>query len=124
MQVPDHSRSDGLQAAGAQIMDTARKVLHEGNARRVSITRDGDVVAEFPLTFGVIGAVLAGALAADQVIMTIVQLEDIRADEQRLAKGEWVLLTSTNLIRPRVTPAEIVPWASFRNIWRGDDAPR
>jgi hypothetical protein len=72
----------------------------------------------------VIGAVLAGALAADQVIMTIVQLEDIRADEQRLAKGEWVLLPSTDLIRLRVTPAEIVPWASFRNIWRGEDGPR
>ena len=27
-----------------------------------------------------------------------------------------------DLIRLRVTPAETVPWASFRNIWRGEDA--
>jgi hypothetical protein len=64
MQVHDQPRSDGFQAVGAQLMDSARNLLHEGNARKVSITRDGDVVAEFPLTFGVVGAVLAPALAA------------------------------------------------------------
>jgi hypothetical protein len=64
MQVHDQSRSDGFQAVGAQLLDSARNLLHEGNARKVSITRDGDVVAEFPLTFGVIGAVLAPAVAA------------------------------------------------------------
>jgi hypothetical protein len=71
---------------------------------------DGEMSAPADV-LNVIGAVLAGTLAGDQVIMTIVQLEDFRADEQRLAKGEWVLLTSTDLIRLRVTPTEIVPWA-------------
>jgi len=64
MQVPDNSRSDGLQAVGAQLMDSARHLIDEGNARKISITREGGVVAEFPLTFGVIGAVIAPALAA------------------------------------------------------------
>ena len=65
MQVHEHSsRTDTLQAAGANIVETVRNLVEAGNSRRVTIKRDGDTVAEFPLTFGVIGAVVAPALAA------------------------------------------------------------
>jgi len=50
--------------AADQLVDAVKKVLHEGNARRIVIKHDGRIVAEFPLTVGVVGAVVAPVLAA------------------------------------------------------------
>jgi hypothetical protein len=55
---------ESFKVAGDQLVDAVRKILHEGNARRVVIKQDGRSVAEFPLTAGVIGAVFAPVLAA------------------------------------------------------------
>jgi hypothetical protein len=52
------------EQAGTQLVDGIKHLIDEGNARKVSITRGGETVAEFPLTFGVIGAVVAPAVAA------------------------------------------------------------
>jgi len=52
------------EAAGAQLVDAAKNLLHEGNSRKISITRGSQTVAEFPLTFGILGAVVAPAVAA------------------------------------------------------------
>ena len=45
-------------------MDAVKKVLHEGNVRRIVIKQEGRTVAEFPMTVGVVGAVVAPVLAA------------------------------------------------------------
>jgi D-aminopeptidase len=55
---------ESFKVAGDQLVDAVRKILHEGNVRRVVIKQDGRSVAEFPLTAGVIGAVFAPVLAA------------------------------------------------------------
>ena len=41
-----------------------KKIVHEGNVRRIVIKQDGRTVAEFPMTVGVVGAVVAPVLAA------------------------------------------------------------
>jgi hypothetical protein len=41
-----------------------KQIVHEGNVRRVVAKHDGRTVAEFPLTAGVVGVVLAPVLAA------------------------------------------------------------
>jgi hypothetical protein len=53
-----------FKVAGGQLLDLVKKIVHEGNVRRVIIKQDARVVAEFPLTVGVIGTVLAPMLAA------------------------------------------------------------
>jgi hypothetical protein len=53
-----------FKVTGAQLVDAVRRLLHEGNVRRVIIKQGQHTVAEFPLTVGVIGAVLAPILAA------------------------------------------------------------
>jgi len=53
-----------VTADGESILDRLRALIHEGNVRRVVIQHEGRTVAEFPLTAGVVGAVLAPALAA------------------------------------------------------------
>ena len=55
---------ESFQVAADQLVDAVKKVLHEGNARRIVIKHDGRSVAEFPLTVGVVGAVVAPVLAA------------------------------------------------------------
>lgn len=55
---------ESFKVAADQLVDAVKKVLHEGNARRIVIKHDGRSVAEFPLTVGVVGAVVAPVLAA------------------------------------------------------------
>ena len=62
---------ESFQVAGAQLVDAVKKLLHEGNVRRVIIKHEGRSVAEFPLTLGVIGGVLAPVLAAVGAIAAV-----------------------------------------------------
>ena len=56
--------TESFKVAGEQLVDAVKRLVHEGNVRRVIIKHDGNTVVEFPLTIGVIGAVLAPVLAA------------------------------------------------------------
>ena len=58
------SQMETFKAQGGQIVDKVKELIHEGNVRRIVIKQDEQVVVEFPLTVGVIGAVLAPTLAA------------------------------------------------------------
>src|SRR5947208_8166696 len=63
---------ESVTAAGNQVIETVKNLIHEGNVRRVSIKQDGRTIAEFPLTFGVVGAALAPVLAAVGAIAALV----------------------------------------------------
>jgi hypothetical protein len=49
---------------GSDVLEQAKRLLHEGNVRKVIVKQDEKVVAEFPLTIGVGVAVLAPVVAA------------------------------------------------------------
>jgi hypothetical protein len=49
---------------GDQLLAQARRLIHEGNVRRIVVEHEGRTLAEFPLTVGVVGAVGAPVLAA------------------------------------------------------------
>lgn len=53
-----------LEGTTEQVFSQLRKLVEEGNIRRVVVKQRGRTVAEFPLTAGVIGAVLAPVAAA------------------------------------------------------------
>ncbi|HYK90833.1 MAG TPA: DUF4342 domain-containing protein [Acidobacteriota bacterium] len=53
-----------IKVQGGELIDAVKKIIHEGNVRRVVIRQGDHVVAEFPLTAGVVGTVLAPILAA------------------------------------------------------------
>jgi Domain of unknown function (DUF4342) len=55
---------ESFKVAADQLVDAVKKLLHEGNVRRIVIKQDGRSVAEFPLSVGVVGAVFAPVLAA------------------------------------------------------------
>ena len=53
-----------IKVTADQLVECVKKLLHEGNVRRVIIKQGERTVAEFPLTVGVIGTVFAPVLAA------------------------------------------------------------
>ena len=53
-----------LEGTTDQVLAQLRKLVEEGNIRRVVVKQKGKTVAEFPLTPGVIGAVIAPVAAA------------------------------------------------------------
>jgi hypothetical protein len=60
----ERSQRESFKLDGGQMLDRVKKLIHEGNVRRIVIRQNDRVIAEFPLTFGVIGALVAPALAA------------------------------------------------------------
>jgi hypothetical protein len=72
-------RIEEFEVSGDQVVETLKRLLHEGNIRRITIKdSDGKSLIEIPLTLGVVGAMLlpvwaaVGALAALVVRCTIV----------------------------------------------------
>jgi len=59
------SRIEEFEVSGDQVVETVKRLVHEGNIRRVTI-KDGDgrSLIEIPLTLGVVGAVVLPVLAA------------------------------------------------------------
>ena len=53
-----------VEGKGGELLEQVKRLIAEGNVRRVVVKQEGQVVAEFPLTVGVVGAVLAPVLAA------------------------------------------------------------
>jgi hypothetical protein len=60
----EHTWWETIKVQGGQLLDQTKKLIEEGNVRRVIIKQGDDTVAEFPLSVGVVGAVLAPVLAA------------------------------------------------------------
>ena len=59
--------------SGGDIMKKLKNLLNEGNIRKVTIkNKTGKVIAEFPLTLGVVGAVIVPPLAAIGTIVALV----------------------------------------------------
>ena len=56
---------------GKDLLGYVERVVAEGNARRIVIKQKGTKIVEFPLTVGVVGAVLAPLLAAVGAIATL-----------------------------------------------------
>lgn len=62
---------ESFKVAADQLVEAVKKLVHEGNVRRVILKQDGRTVVEFPLTVGVIGTVLAPILAAVGAIAAV-----------------------------------------------------
>lgn len=72
---------DTFKAEGENALGRIRALIREGNVRRVVVEHDGRTVAEFPLTAGVVGAVLAPVLAAVGALIAVLQDCTIRVEK-------------------------------------------
>ena len=67
----DRTYTESFKVAANELVDSVRRLVHEGNVRRVVIKQEGRTVVEFPLTVGVVGTVLAPVLAAVGAIAAV-----------------------------------------------------
>ena len=58
-------RTESFRINGEQLLKKVKELIEEGNIRKITITdKHGKELMTFPLTVGVVGAVLAPVLAA------------------------------------------------------------
>jgi len=58
-------RTEEFHVNGEELLGRIKKLVHDGNIRRIIIkNKEGGTVIEIPLTFGVVGALLAPTLTA------------------------------------------------------------
>ena len=58
-------RTEEFRIKGEELLAKIKNLVNEGNIRRIIIkNKEGKIVFEIPLTFGVVGALLAPQLAA------------------------------------------------------------
>jgi hypothetical protein len=74
-----------LKTEGGNVLDALREVVHEGNVRRVVVQQQGRTVAEFPLTAGVVGSLLAPPLAAIGAIFALAKDCTIKVERAEAA---------------------------------------
>lgn len=56
---------DDLSVVGEKLIAKIKEIIHEGNIRRIIINdKGGKTVLEIPMTFGVVGALIAPQLTA------------------------------------------------------------
>ena len=72
-----------IKLQGVEILDKLKQIIHEGNARRVVVKQENRIVAEFPLTAGVVGTILAPILAAIGALVAL--LKDCSIEVERAA---------------------------------------
>lgn len=72
-----------INATGNELMDALKRIIHAGNVRRVVVKQGTRTVAEFPLTAGVVGVVLAPVLAAIGALVAV--LNDCSIEVERSA---------------------------------------
>ena len=67
------TRTEEFRVNGEELLGRIKELLRQGNIRRVMIKdKDGKTLMEFPLTLGVVGAVLAPTLAAIGAIAALI----------------------------------------------------
>lgn len=58
-------RKEEFRLSGSEVIDKIKEIIHEGTARRIILKNEEDhVIMEIPLTFAVVGVVLAPIIAA------------------------------------------------------------
>jgi hypothetical protein len=62
-----------IKGQGSDLLGHLKKLVHEGNVRRVVIKQAGKTVAEFPLSIGVVGTLFAPILAAIGALVALLQ---------------------------------------------------
>jgi len=81
-------RKEEFAVSGEKLVSTVKKMVREGNIRRITIkNKEGKILIEIPLTFGVVGALFLPTLAAIGAIAALVTectitVEKIEEDEK------------------------------------------
>lgn len=71
--VKNSNKEESFTVSGENLIKKVKELIKEGNVRKITIKdKKGSTLAEFPLTFGVVGAVIAPVLAAIGAIAALI----------------------------------------------------
>jgi hypothetical protein len=88
--MPEEVRRERHQVTGEKLLQTVKRLVHEGNIRRVIIKDEKDrSIVEIPLTIGVVGAALLPAWVAIGAIAALAA--DLTIEVERVESKEPVL---------------------------------
>jgi hypothetical protein len=76
-----------VEAKSGELADKLKQIIAEGNVRRVVVKQEGRIVAEFPLTVGVVGAVLAPVVAAIGALVALLAHCTIEVERTERREG-------------------------------------
>ena len=83
----EQTRTEIIKGEGGQLIAQIKRFVHEGNVRRIIVKQDERIVAEFPLTFGVLGVVVAPVLAAVGALVAL--LADCTIEIERVDDSDF-----------------------------------
>ncbi len=67
-----HSWIEHAQVRGSELVDSIKKLVQEGNVRRIRVLQNDRVLIEFPVTAGALGALIVPQLAALGVLAALI----------------------------------------------------
>lgn len=76
-------RTEEFRVDGEELLRKIKNLIQEGNIRRVIVKdKEGKVIFEIPLTFGVVGALIAPQLAAIGAIAALLSEATVVVEKQ------------------------------------------
>jgi Domain of unknown function (DUF4342) len=72
-EMADQTWWETTKVQGDRLIETVKRLVHEGNVRRIVIKQGDVTIAEFPLSAGVVGAVFAPVLAAIGALAALIK---------------------------------------------------
>lgn len=83
------SAKEFFSTTGENLVQKIKELIAEGNVRRITITdKSGKELMSFPLTIGVVGAVLAPVLAAVGALAALIGECSIKVEREEEGAGK------------------------------------
>jgi hypothetical protein len=92
-----------VQVKGQELLAMLKRLLHEGNVRRVVVRQGDRLVAEFPLTAGVVGAAISPVLAAIGALAALMADCTIEVDVAEQEAGSATTAAASGQAEPTPT---------------------
>ncbi len=83
-----HTWWESTKVQGGELIEEVKRLVREGNVRRIVIKQGDRSIAEFPLTAGVVGAVFAPVLAAVGALAALLTECTIAVQREQMAESE------------------------------------
>jgi hypothetical protein len=74
-----------IRLQGNELLESLRRLIQQGNARRIVVKQGDRIVAEFPLTAGVVGALVSPILAAIGALIALIK--DCSIEVEKVISG-------------------------------------
>ena len=93
-----------IETTGDQLLKAVKDLIEAGNVRRIRVRQKDRIVAEFPLTVGVVGALVAPVLAAVGAIAALltecsIDVERVQSEPNSVKELAEALLAARDRVR-------------------------